>query len=309
MIGRVNCVGVGVLDLVYRVADLPHGEGKIFGDDLQEIGGGMAANAAVTVARLGGRAGWFGRLGTDELGDRILTGIAAEHVAVGSVLRVPGVHSSHSVVLVDDAGRRLIVLYRAASLPTDPGWLPLEELLDCDVILADIRWAAAAAHVFAAARAKHLPTVLDADTADTSGDDSAIVAATHVIFSRDGLRQASDTTGVEEGLRRVAERTDAVVAVTLGDEGVAWRQAGALHRMAAHRVAVRDTLGAGDVFHGAFALALAEGGELADAFRFANAASAIKCAGLRGRDGIPRRFEVEQFLAAASQAARGTSNG
>jgi len=67
--------------------------------------------------------------------------------------------------------------------------------------------------------------------------------------------------------------------------------------MPAYRVDVVDTLGAGDVFHGAYALALAEGRAVADAARFANAAAAIKCTRASGRRGIPSRAEVDAWIA------------
>jgi sulfofructose kinase len=63
------------------------------------------------------------------------------------------------------------------------------------------------------------------------------------------------------------------------------------------RVEAIDTLGAGDVFHGAYALALAEGRTVTEAARFANAAAAIKCTRASGRRGIPLRAEVDAWLA------------
>lgn len=297
MIARVSCVGGAVLDLVYGIDRFPDGDAKIVARDLHEVGGGMAANAAVTVARLGGQATWFGRVGNDDRGRRILAGLETERVAIGAVRLADGVMSSHSVVLVDPEGRRIVVLYRPADLPASPGWLNLDRVLDCDVLLADIRWPEAAGNVLAAARRRGVPGVLDADVADPACYQALVAAASHAIFSRDGLRAAAGTADVEDGLRLIAGRTDAFVAVTLGPEGVAWQQDGSLRRLAAHKVAVRDTLAAGDVFHGAFALALAEGRGLEAALVFAHAAAAVKCSRPGGRNGIPERAEVEQLLA------------
>jgi sulfofructose kinase len=61
-------------------------------------------------------------------------------------------------------------------------------------------------------------------------------------------------------------------------------------------VQVVDTLGAGDVFHGAYALALAEGKPALAAARFASAAAAIKCGRPGGRAGSPTRGEVEELF-------------
>ncbi len=66
--------------------------------------------------------------------------------------------------------------------------------------------------------------------------------------------------------------------------------------MPAPRITAVDTLAAGDVWHGAFTLALAEHRDIADAARFANAAAAIKCTRPGGRLGAPRRAEVAALL-------------
>jgi sulfofructose kinase len=67
--------------------------------------------------------------------------------------------------------------------------------------------------------------------------------------------------------------------------------------MAVFPVAAVDTLGAGDTFHGAFALALAEGCDLLTGMRFAAAAAALKCTRFGGIAGTPTRTEVDAFLA------------
>lgn len=305
MTGRVNCVGVGVLDLIYHVDALPTGEGKVVTDRLVEVGGGMAANAAVTVARMGGAARWFGRLGQDELGDRILSGVAVEGVDVASVLRVPGVLSSHSIVLVDAQGHRLILLYRPTKLPADPSWIDLDRLLDCDAVLTDIRWPDGAAHALRAARERGIPGILDADIAEFGSYEMPVALASHVIFSRDGLSEAAGSDDVEEALRRIAERTPAFVAVTLGERGTAWLEDRKMRRLAALPIAVRDTLGAGDVFHGAFALGLAEGRGLQASLGLANAAAAVKCSRSGGRGGIPTRADVDRLLTESSEIPLG----
>jgi len=83
---------------------------------------------------------------------------------------------------------------------------------------------------------------------------------------------------------------------------VFWIEAGerqGVRHLPAFAVPVVDTLAAGDVFHGAFALELARGKAAADALRFAAAAAAIKCTRPGGRGGSPSRDEVEKFLSKA----------
>jgi sulfofructose kinase len=68
-----------------------------------------------------------------------------------------------------------------------------------------------------------------------------------------------------------------------------------------------DTLGAGDVFHGAFALAITEKQELRQALRFASAAAALKCTRFGGAFAAPQRTEVEELLSHGQTADRAST--
>jgi sulfofructose kinase len=85
--------------------------------------------------------------------------------------------------------------------------------------------------------------------------------------------------------------------VTDGPHDVLWIAGGALQRQPVFTISAVDTLGAGDTFHGGFALALAEGASEREAMRFASAAAAIKCTRFGGIAGTPRRAEVSDMLA------------
>jgi sulfofructose kinase len=84
--------------------------------------------------------------------------------------------------------------------------------------------------------------------------------------------------------------------VTCGGKGFYWFDGQTLHHTPTPRVKVIDTLGAGDTFHGAYALAIAEGQTPDDAAQFASATAALKCTRFGGREGIPKRAEVDAFL-------------
>jgi len=89
-LARILCVGMSALDAIYRVPAIPIAPVKILATGFSESGGGMASNAGVGVARLGGAAEYWGRLGTDALGDRMLAALTAEGVRVGGVRLIPG---------------------------------------------------------------------------------------------------------------------------------------------------------------------------------------------------------------------------
>jgi sugar/nucleoside kinase (ribokinase family) len=301
---QVLCTGIAVLDAVFGVARFPVPEAKTQASAFMIISGGCAANAAVAIARLGGRARFAGPLGgpagAEAIGDRIVAALAGEQVDCAACPRVPGVASSISAICIDPLGERAIVNYRddrlAAARPSDPSAL----VATADAVLADNRFPEFVLPICEAARARGIPVVLDADK-PTRATDSLLRLATHVVFSAEGLRATAGTDDLDAGLERIAAVSRSFLAVTDGAHGVFWRMPGPqekVRRMSAFPIQPIDTLAAGDVFHGAFALALAEGRGETEAMRFAAAAAAIKCTRFGGITGAPGRAEAEAFLAA-----------
>ncbi|WP_157016179.1 PfkB family carbohydrate kinase [Mesorhizobium xinjiangense] len=292
----VLAVGVAVIDFVMSVDAFPRTAEKLRAKDAAIVGGGCAANAAVAVARLGGRAMLAARLGRDEIGDLIASGLDREGVDCALVRRLEDGRSSFSSVYVDAEGERQIVNFRDMGLSFDAQWLA-ESLPDhFDAALADTRWPQGAAVAMQAARARGVAGILDAEPSVHEAED-AVALASHIAFSAAGLRTFCGVDDPHEGLRRARARTSAWVAYTDGAKGAFYLEGDALRHVPSFPVEVVDSLGAGDVWHGAFTLAMAEGRGEAAAMRFANAVAAIKCTRFGGRLGTPDRRETEEFLA------------
>jgi sulfofructose kinase len=268
----IVCAGLAVMDQIYSVERLPEAPRKHFATAFREVGGGPAASAAVAVARLGGEARLWSRVGDDSIGERILDELRQEGVAVTGVRRIPGARSGCSAIVVDARGERMIVNFRGDHMDPDPAWLPLSEIRGAGAVLGDLRWPEGSARALAEARRLGIPALLDADAASPREGDEAFAVASHILFSSQGLVEFTGIGEPEEALRLAASRTEVV-----------------------------DTLGAGDVLHGAFALSLARGELIEDALRFACAAAALKCAKPGGRAGAPRAEEVERFLEERAQ--------
>ena len=301
---RVVCVGVAVIDTVFAVEALPARPGKYFARDRREVGGGVAANAAVAVARLGGSAAIWTQVGDDDVGRRIVAGLRAEGVDVAPVETVPGLASPQSFVLVDAAGERLLVNHPDPRLFAAAGPVPEAALARADAVLADTRWPAAALPALRAATERGVPAVLDGDRPLTPAARALITAADRIVFAEPVLADLTGEGDPAAALRRARGVTDAWLAVTVGERGVYWLEHDGVRHLPAFPVKAVDTNAAGDVFHGAFALALAEGRGEAAALAFAAATAALKCTRFGGRDGIPSRAEVETML---REEARGWS--
>jgi sulfofructose kinase len=293
---RVVCVGHAAMDSIYRVPTIPIEPIKVFATGYQQSGGGMAANASVAAARLGADAHYWGRVGDDTVGTSIVDQLRAERVNTETVLRMRGRASPTAAILISDNGERLICVYNDTSFDTDTSWLPLLSLRTFDIVLADVRWPEGSLATMRAARTLGVPTVLDGDIGDAAALASLAHVADYAIFSERGLTLASGTSDVGAGLLRIEQIAGGIVGVTLGPEGLLWREHGDERRSRAPTIDALDTLGAGDVFHAAFALAVAEGSDVAAAARFANAAAALKCRRIGGRLGAPFREEVDAFL-------------
>ncbi|MBL6457229.1 hypothetical protein JMJ55_17985 [Belnapia sp. T6] len=301
---RVLCVGIAVLDQVWELPVLPPGPGKFLSHGFRETGGGMAATAAVAIAALGGVALWHGRLGADGPGATLLALLGRCGVAVVDVVPAPGGHSPISGVLVDAEGERVLAVFPGSGLP-EASALAESRLEGAGAVLADPRWPAGAERLFRLAGARGLPRVLDADVA-AAGTIAALGPLTdHLVFSQRGLVEFTGTDDPRAGLAAAAARLRGMpalgpagsLAVTLGARGSLWWREGAPMPLPAPRIAARDTTGCGDVFHGAYALALAEGQDPPNAARFATAAAALKAQRGQGWHGMPDRAAVEALLA------------
>jgi len=291
----VLCVGHAVQDFVFTLPALPRTAEKHQASRFTSVGGGPAATAAVAIARLGGRALLAARVGEDTIADAIIGELEGHGVDCGAVRRFPGCSSSLSAVMVDAAGERMIVNHLDPALPDSTGWLPAPARAGAAAVLADLRWPAGAAAALAAARAAGIPAVLDADK-PIPRDAAALAMATHVAFSAEALADYTGTPDPVAGLHAAADSLAGWCCVTAGAAGVYVLEDGKFSHFPGHEVTVVDTLGAGDVWHGAFVLGLAEGMGEPGAVRFASAAAALKVQRRGGRAGAPTRAEVDEFL-------------
>lgn len=283
---RVICLGLSALDQIWRVPEFFSGGGqKIRSLEYGTAGGGMAATASVAVARLGGIAAFWGRGGDDAAGHEMRRALSEQGVDVSQFRLFASGKSSVSGILVDAAGERQIVNFRG-EFPEPADWLPLGEIDRASAVLADPRWVSGAKALFEAARAKAVPTILDADVADARVFETLLPLTDHAVFSEPALAGFAGSTD-DAALAAVAKYGCSIAAVTRGANGVTWRENDVVRHQPAYAVTAVDTTGAGDVFHGAYALAI--GARLAadDAMSFAAAAAALKCTRPGGRAGIP----------------------
>jgi sugar/nucleoside kinase (ribokinase family) len=261
------------------------------------VSGGCAVNAAIAVARLGGRARYTGPLGdpNDQVSNQLMMQMADEGIDTAGVVRVPGATAPVSGIMIDAAGERMIATYRDKRIESARAHDPDALVKDVSLLLADNRFPEFVRPICEAARRRGIPVVLDADR-PTKVDDPLFGVPTHVVFSSECMRETTGEQDLAKGLERMAQRLTAFLAVSDGSGPVRYIERGAVCGMPAFKIDAVDTLAAGDVFHAGIALALAEGRDEVAAMRFGAAAAALKCTRFGGSMGAPRRDEVEAFL-------------
>ena len=292
---RIISLGCAFWDTIFKVDEIPRHGTKVLAEQAVQAASGMATAAAATIARLGGTVELWTRIGDDATGDAFLKNLADERVDTDHIRRVPGGRTWISTILVDRAGERLVVPYADPTLDADPAWLPLGRVAGAGAVLVDVRWVEGAQALLARARDEGVPTVLDADIAPPDLLRRLIPLADHVLFSEPALQSLVPGAPTGEALDAIARDLDAaVVGVTCGARGTLVRRRGDPLTLEVRSIpiTVRDTLNAGDVWHGAYVHGLVEGWPLERRVRLANVAAAIKCERFGGRLGAPGLAET-----------------
>lgn len=261
--------------------------------------GGMSLHASIAAARLGAVVRLLGRVGADAAADFLRARLDAEGVQSRGLESVAGASTSLASVIVDAHGARQIFIHRGNALARGHA-LDTRQLEGADLVLTDPRWPDGAATALHWARERGVPSLLDADVAPPEVVDRLLPLARWVAFSEPGLASWARGRAQDEALRAAREAGPMLALVTLGADGARyvdrWDPA-RTHHVPATPVNAVDTTGAGDVFHAAFAIALAEQRPVADAVAWACAAAAFKCERGGGNEGAPTRRELRDWLA------------
>jgi ribokinase len=302
---RIVVVGSSNTDMVVRVPALPRPGETVIGGTFFTARGGKGANQAVAAARAGGSVTLVASLGDDALGDETLAALVAEGIAVDQVRRVADTRSGVALILVDERGENSIAVAPGANALLAPEQIEeIAELLSPDdVLLVQLEtpietvFAAASAASQAGARVILNP----APARELSRELLSLVSVLTPNESEAARLTGLSTGGAEEldaAATALLHRGVGAVVITLGAGGAYVATRELREMIPAYPVHARDTTGAGDVFNGALAVALAERMRLVDAVRFASAAAAISVTRDGAQPAAPHRAE---FLALAEQ--------
>ena len=259
--------------------------------------GGMVATAMVAVSRLGMGAKFIGGIGDDEEGRLVIDSFIRERVEVTGIERFSGGRTAFSHVFVNEfSGKRAIVHFRGVQGKT--------RLSAADIDLTGVRavhmdgfWHETALTVMKRARILGIPTTIDPSSRiDDEHTGEIFSLADYIIPSYHFARDHAGTDDPFEAAGFFLRYGCRAAVVTMGEDGSFLVTSKEKHHVPAYPVEVKDTTGAGDVFHGAFCVGIVKGFSLERSIRFAGAVAAIKCTKLGGQAGIPGIDEVYRFL-------------
>ena len=281
----VLCVGHASYDLVFSVAHHPAEDEKISAQGFVGCGGGPAANAAVTIAKLGFKASFAGYLGQDIYGEKHYQELVEARVHTNLIIR--GVSPTPlSVVFVKPDGKRTLINYKGETRPLPSGTIDFSSVTP-KVVLFDGHEAHLSISLLKRVQSERIPTVLDAGSVH-EGTLALMEDVDYLVCSEKFARQFAGDE--ETALTRLAQVSPAVV-ITLGEKGLIWRRGQDRGALSAFPVNTIDTTGAGDAFHGAFAAAVSSRMNWLDVLRYAGAAGSLCCTKTGARSGLPSREE------------------
>ncbi len=306
---RVAFLGIPTLDKIWLVQNMPTNGLKTKATHYMEVGGGMAANAAVACSQLGAKTYFFARAGNDNIGQTIKYQLEQYNINCEYFHLIDDANSSVSAVIVSADGERTIVNCPGTIHSSTPAWLPMNIVQGMDAVQSDTRCLTSAVALFKFAKNAHIPTILDGEKSSLVDYNKILPFTDYAIFSQTGINNLiqeikenktnyncfnnNNYTEILQNLSKIYSCK--VIAVTMGVDGVIWIENSTIYHQKSYKVKVVDTTGAGDVFHGAFSFAIANKYSTTKAMQLASAVAAIKCTHLGGRSSSDLQ-QIEDFL-------------
>jgi ribokinase len=294
VVGSIN------MDLVARCAQIPRPGQSLIGTGFDTTPGGKGANQAVAAARLGYPVQMVGAVGEDVFGKALLDNLAGAGVGTAAVKRVDG-PSGVATILVAENGENSIVVVPGANGKVEPSFIDSQADLirSAGMVLCQLELPMETlSRVVELCADACVMLMLDPAPAATLSGEVWRKTAWFTPNETEAAFYLGEALKPEDAAKQLIGRGLRCVALKRGGEGAYLAVAGGKAALApAFTVQAVDTVGAGDCFNGAFAVALLEGKDPWTAARFASAAAAISVTRKGAQASMPSRDEVNEFLA------------
>lgn len=245
-------IGVTTLDCIYQADHPPAENEKVVALKSLMVAGGPATNAAVAFAQLskGNQAVLSSVLGAHPVTELLREDLHSQGVVIADLLPERlGPPPVSSIVVSANSGDRAVISRSAEDMPVEATQVSKEILENVDIVLVDGHQMAVGAQVAKWAKAKDIPIVVDAGSWKL-GFESMLALADVVVASANFYPPGcADSESVFEYLRSLGISK---AAITRGSNPILYYENDEQHELEVPQVKAVDTLGAGDIFHGAF---------------------------------------------------------
>jgi ribokinase len=295
----VVVVGSVTMDMVTRTPQIPKIGQSIIGTGFETTPGGKGANQAVAAARLGYPVSMVGNVGRDVYGPVLVDNLNRAGVSTEAIEKVDG-PSGLAPIFLSAAGENSIVVVPGANGKVECATIDRHGalirsagmvLLQLEIPMETIR------HTLALCAEAGVPVILDPAPAAALPDAVWSQVAWFTPNETEAAFYLGEILDVEQGAQHLLAKGLGGVVLKRGADGafvaVAGGKSGWVRPFPVQAV---NTVGAGDCFNGAFAVALLEGRDPWQAARFANAAAAISVTRPGAQESMPSRAEVDAFL-------------
>lgn len=298
IIGSLN------MDLIVRTPRIPTPGETILGNTFATAPGGKGGNQAVAAAKLGAAVKMVGRVGGDDFGDQLRSGLNAVGVDTQFLKKDEETVTGVALISVDDKGQNSIIVVPGANgqvtrPDVDAARDAIREarvvVAQLEIPLDTVAYALRVAHdagaltILNPAPAQPLPRELYQEIDVILPNETEASQLTNIPVTDFESASAAAKVLQEMGARRVI--------ITLGSKGAFWLDEHQVERrILPFEVQVVDTTAAGDAFVGALAAGLAHELDWETTVRMASAAGALATTKLGAQPSLPTRAELDNFL-------------
>ncbi len=304
MPARIVMIGSANIDFIMRLPHLPVRGETVSGGPFSQAFGGKGSNQAVAARRAGGEVAAVVSLGGDAMGREFFDALEKEGMDMSYARRHDDVASGTAMIQVEDTGDNTIAIAPGANELLTPEVVDAAEkaVAEADMIMLQMEIPdASLVRAMDMAAKRGVEVMLNYAPCRPSGIRLSKAQTVLVVNET----EAAGLTGLkvdapadaEAAARKLAENGHRLVVVTLGANGCLTLEGGVASHFPAFSIKAVDATAAGDSFCGALAVAVGEKMPLEKAIRFASAAGALSASRPGAVPSIPRRDEIEAFMA------------
>lgn len=298
---KIIVIGSSNTDLSIKTARIPEPGETVLGGTFMMAYGGKGANQAVAAARLGGDVAFLTKVGDDMFGEQSRKHFIEEGLPEAHLLVEKGTPSGVALITIDEKGENCIVVAPGANnaLTKEDVEAIREEIAQADYLLLQLETPMEVVE-YAVELASACGTKAILNPAPAAPLSKKLLSQLYMITPN--RTECQLLTGLEihneqeaaQGAQALLDAGVQNVVITLGSKGALIKNSEICTLVPACKVEAIDTVAAGDVFNGAFCVALSEGRSLEESARFAAKASAIAVTRMGAQTSIPYRREIEE---------------